>query len=378
MEKKESLREIQILRAIAFIFVLLQHSIGGSASNLSLDNGTIMASGFIMTFAEPAVPIFLFISGLTLTYSYKDKLDLGRYYKNRICYLIIPYFIWSAVNMYWHNPDRLSDYFIQTIAGNGMFHLWYMGMIIRMVLVFPIIIYLGKFISKRHRVIKIATFIILFVGYHYVSANQPLIQNTIAEFLFGVPSKLEIKAVSLSFIFWGIYVVLGVYAGFNYELFREKVIKYRYVIYSCFIVFFFYKYQVRYGAVSYNRTADILYRYSNIIFFYLASYKLIGKIKIASVLNFIGKYSYVSYMIHIKVLYKFIFKFQGYGVVNPVPNSIIATALAAITASLIIFCISLIPKSRFITGVKDNYQLLLNLKDKFKDMYYTDGNRTEL
>lgn len=366
MGKNKNLKEIQILRAIAFIFVLVQHGLGSTPGNLSLPNNTIVMGGFLYTFAEPAVPIFLFISGLTLTYSYKDNLDLKKYYKNRFLYLILPYFIWSFINMLLHNPQKISNFFMETIAGNGMFHLWYMGMIIRMVLVFPIIIYIGRFINKQHKVIKIATFLGLFIGYHYVSAYQYLIQNTIGKLLFGTPTYLQMRAISLSFLFWGIFVIIGVFAGFNYDTFKEKVIKYRYVVYACFIVFFFYKFQVKYQGVPYNRTYDILYRSSNILFFYLLSNKLLEKIKVARILEFIGKYSYAAYMIHIFVLYKHIFGLQGIGIQGPIINGIISATITSVVAPVLIYLISFIPKSKFLTGVNDNYRYIAEFHDIYK------------
>lgn len=362
--KKRNLDEIQILRAIAFIFVLLQHSLGGTPSNYSLADGQVITGGFLVTFAEPAVPIFLFISGLTLTYSYKDKLDIKKYYKNRFLYLILPYFIWSFINMKLHNPERISNFFMETIAGNGMFHLWYMGMIIRMVLIFPILLYIGKFLMRRGIVIKILSFIGIFIGYHYVSANQGPIQNKVGEILFGTPTDLQMRAISLSILFWSFYLILGMISGFNYENFKEKTLKYRYVVYIVFIMFYLYKFQVRYGAISYDRTYDILYRTSDILFFYLLSIKLLEKIKIANVFKFIGKYSYAAYMIHIYVLYQMIFGLQGIGITGPIINGVLACALASVAAPLLIYCISFIPKSKIVTGVNDNSKKLLEYIDK--------------
>ena len=39
------------------------------------------------------------------------------------------------------NRERFQDFIIEIIAGNGAYHLWYMGMIIRVYLFFPIILW---------------------------------------------------------------------------------------------------------------------------------------------------------------------------------------------------------------------------------------------
>ena len=351
-KKNKNIMEIQILRALAFIFVMLQHSLGSTPGNYNLANGKVLLGGFLVTFAEPAVPIFLFISGLTLTYSYKDKLDVKKYYKNRFLYLIVPYFLWSFINMKLHNPEKLDNFFMQTIAGNGMFHLWYMGMIIRMVIIFPILLYIGKFINKRNNFIKISTFIGIFIGYHYVSANQGVIQDTVGKILFNNPTELQMRAISLSILFWSFYLIMGMFAGFNYDTFKEKAIKYRYIIYGMFIMFYIYKFQVRYGATDYDRTYDILYRSSNILFFYLMSIKLLDYLRFSNILQFIGKYSYAAYMIHIYILYQVIFGLQGICIKGEVINAVLSCGIASLLAPLIIYLISFIPKSKIITGVE--------------------------
>ncbi|MGL5415870.1 MAG: acyltransferase [Clostridium sp.] len=366
-EKKRRLDEIQVLRAFAFIFVMMQHSLGSIPGNLSLPEGITLTGGFLYTFAEPAVPIFLFISGLTLTYSYKDKLDLGKYYKNRFLYLIIPYFIWSFINMRLHNPERVSNFIEETIAGNGAFHLWYMGMIIRMVLIFPVIIYIGRFINRRNKGIKILTFVGVFIGYHYVSAYQGTIQDFVGKILFGQPTDLQMRTISLSILFWSFYLILGVFAGFNYEGFRKNIIKYRYIVYGVFILMFMYKFQIKYNAVPYDRTYDILYRSSNIMFFYLVALKVMNFIKLREIFKFIGEYSYAAYMIHIFVLYKFIFGLQGLGITGSIVNAILACIGASLAAPMLIYIISFIPKSKFATGVNDNFnKLKIELNKKFE------------
>jgi peptidoglycan/LPS O-acetylase OafA/YrhL len=123
--KQERLPEIDILRAIAFIFVVVQHTLGGYSNieGIPYSSFTIMKLMYVM--AKIAVPIFLFISAVALFYVHTKKFSCKSYYLKRIKYLLVPYIIWSAINMIkLGNEDRFSDFIIEIIAGNGGFHLW--------------------------------------------------------------------------------------------------------------------------------------------------------------------------------------------------------------------------------------------------------------
>ena len=140
--KQERLREIDILRAIAFIFVVVQHTLGGYSNIEGIPYNSFIIMKIIYIMATPAVPIFLFISAVALFYAHSKKLDLKKYYLKRVKYILVPYIIWSAINMIeLGNEDRFKDFIIEVIGGNGAFHLWYMGMVIRIFLFFPIILF---------------------------------------------------------------------------------------------------------------------------------------------------------------------------------------------------------------------------------------------
>lgn len=95
--------------------------------------------------AKVAVPIFLFISAVALFYTHSKKFECKSYYFKRIKYLLIPYIIWSAINMIMlENKERFSDFLVQLTAGNAAYHFWYMGMVIRVFFIFPIILWIAK------------------------------------------------------------------------------------------------------------------------------------------------------------------------------------------------------------------------------------------
>lgn len=353
--KRQRLKEIEMLRTIAFFFVIMQHALGSAPSDFSMSAGGITIANVLMVIAEPGVAIFLFISGLTTAYSYKDNMDIKRYYKNRLLYLIIPYFIFSYINMLLYNPDRISNFLGQTLAGNGGFHLWYMGMFIRLVLIFPILVYIGRWLHKRNIVIRIVAFLALLRGYMYVSIHQGGIKEGAANFIFGQPTELQMRFVNISILFWSIYVIFGMYAAFNYDTFKRVILKYRYVVYGIFILAFYYKFSRQFDFVEYNLLFDIAYRTSNILMFYIVGEYILKKNILSSVMEFISKHSYAGYMLHIYALNRIIFPLRSIGVVHPVINAVISGIGATLLVTGMIYVITLIPKSKIITGVNDNF-----------------------
>ncbi|MBM7836258.1 acyltransferase [Clostridium sardiniense] len=353
--KKQRLKEIEMLRTLAFFFVIMQHALGSAPSDFSMSAGWVTVANFLMVIAEPGVAIFLFISGLTIAYSYKENMDIKRYYKNRFLYLIIPYFIFSYINMLLYNPDRISNFLGQTLAGNGGFHLWYMGMFIRLVIIFPVLIYVGRWLHKRNIVIRIFAFLALLKGYMYVSIHQGGIKEGAANFIFGQPTELQMRFVNISILFWSIYVIFGMYAAFNYDIFKRVVLKYRYIVYGMFILTFYYKFSRQFDFVEYNLLFDIAYRTSNILMFYIVGEYVIKREILSSVMGFISKYSYAGYMLHIYALNRIIFPLRSVGIDHPVINAVISGIGATFLVTGMVYVITLIPKSKIITGVNDNF-----------------------
>lgn len=350
---KERIKELEVLRAFAFIFVVLQHALGSAPNNKSLSFLEMNSCRGLFIIAESAVPIFLFLSGLTAAYNYKKDMDIKKYYKNKLLYLILPYFIWSFVNMLWYNPDRLSNFFVQTVGGNGCFHLWYMGMFIRLTLIMPLFIYIGRFINKKGLLIRGSFIILGYIGCYHISKYQWKIVGTVRDFIFnGDISPLGLRILNISFLFWAIYVFLGLVVGFNYEKIRTLIVKYKYVIFIAFIYFFMYKFSAKYNGLEFNRNKDIFYRFSNIFLFTIISIKMLKYKKVYKVMEFISIHSFVGYLIHIKVLYCFIFMLRGLGLIHPLWNAIVSTIFAVAITPVLIYFMRYIPNSKILTGIK--------------------------
>lgn len=367
LSDEKRLKEIDILRALAFIFVVVQHGMGGLSFSSKIGIVDKVSLRLFYMVGKPAVPIFLFISGLSLSYVYCRKLNLKNYYIKRIKYVIIPYLIWSAINMYkLGNEDRFKQFFLQSAAGNGAFHLWYMGGIIRLYIFFPIILYISKKVHSMNKGARIAIFSAILILYYYISKYQNLISDKISLFIFRTPSDLQHRIVNISMLFWILYFILGIYAALNYEYFKEKLLKFKVIIYLAYFILLVYAFLNEFEVIPFNRVLSIGYTTSSILFFYIISCQVINKYKVYKCMRFISDYSFASYMAHVIVLSKVANYINALN--THIPNFLYATILTIATvviATVIIYLISYIPYTGAITGIKGNNSKMKKLIQDF-------------
>ena len=371
--RQERLHEIDILRAIAFIFVVVQHTLGGYSNieGIPYSSFTIMKLMYVM--AKIAVPIFLFISAVALFYVHSKKLDCKSYYLKRIKYVFIPYAIWSAINMVkLGNEDRFGDFIMEVIAGNGAFHLWYMGMVIRVFLIFPIILWIAKKIHLMNIKIRTSIFIVLVYLYYVISNYQSAISESVGKFIFGTPTEVQQRIIDISVLFWYLYFLLGIYVALNYTYIKKKLIQFRFVIFVSYGLSFVYSYLNEIGKVESIKLIYLSNMVLSILVFYLVAVSLAEKNKVYKILKFIGDYSFGAYMAHIIVINyvsnKIIIMLdtRNYLIVG-----VLTLIITSVVTPVIIKVISYLPYSDYITGSKRSYiKFDLNLK-YLKEILYT-------
>lgn len=360
--KQERLREIDILRAMAFIFVVVQHTLGGYSNIEGIPYNSYIIMKIIYIMATPAVPIFLFISAVALFYSHSKKLDLKSYYLKRIKYILVPYIIWSAINMIeLGNEDRFKDFIIEVIGGNGAFHLWYMGMVIRIFLFFPIILWGIKKVYLLKVKYRIGIFILLSCIYYLILKFQSAISDNFGQLIFGIPTEIQQRIIDISPLFWYLYFLIGICFILNYDYFKKKIMQYKSIILVIYILFLSYSFLNEIGMIGSVKLAYLLYMIISIVTFYIVAVKLAEKNVIYRMIKIIGDYSFGAYMAHIIV-------------VNYISNEIIieletrnylfvgvlTLIITVIITPLFMKIISYIPFSEYVTGSKRSY-INLNL-----------------
>jgi len=308
--KKERLLEFDVLRAIAFIFVVLQHSIGGFSFRNDISVQDFLVSKFLYVMAEIAVPLFVFLTGVALLYTYYDKFDIKSFYIKKLKFLVFPFFIWSLFIMFYNNEPIDKHVFENIFTGNAQYHLWYMAMILRIYLYFPIILNIARLIKKSNKYIRIGCFIFLTLGY-WSLLNHYEILGILSKLIFKNPTDLQNKFINITPLFYYLYFVIGAYIITNYKTFKKLIFRYKYIVVFAYILAFLYYYYIEISdrienpfpyIKSYTLTS-IFYRSISILFFYILSYYIVIKLKkIFYLLKIISKYSFPAYLIHVFIM----------------------------------------------------------------------------
>lgn len=371
---KNRLVELDIMRGIAFISVVIQHTFGGYSFIKDISPGNRLISKFIYSMGKTAVPIFVSLTAMCLIYVYYNHMNVLNFYIKKLKFLILPYIFCSLINdlILNHSTYGFTNFIGQIITGNAAYHLWYMGMTIRLYLYIPLIFLFIKKLNGTSILIKKLFFILSFVLYYLLLKNNNYVTSAIGKLIFGNPSKLQQSFINITPLLWIFYFIVGAYMILNYTKLKNLVKKYKYAVIGTYIILFSYFYYDDIKDfignplpfIKFDHALYIVYVTSAIIFFYMLSLYIntVSK-KITTFLSFIGKYSFPAYMLHIIVIQKWSEKIPS---TNYLYTPLIKLLVAAIITPIICCIISYIPGSKYLIGIRAKSKNKLKLVQKLK------------
>lgn len=230
MTKKPRLREIEILRGMAFAAVVLQHSIAhfSVVPELKMEDGARLT--LLLLAAKFAVPAFIFITGLVLFYNYEGKINYVSFVRKRFKDIIVPYLLWSVIYSFmvgiYNHPlwESITTMIRFWLTGKSSYHLWYIVMIIPMYLLFPPLrIAVRKIVTwvngqrKRAWLLMIG----LIAGYELILFARPLITDTATSLHIPVISAYFTTYADRNVIYYLFYFLLGALAGLHINVFLD-------------------------------------------------------------------------------------------------------------------------------------------------------------
>lgn len=329
--RKAKLEEIEILRGLAFLAVVLQHVIAGLFYQPGLSPGVLTVGTTALGLSRYAVPMFVFITGVVLFYNYDGELKFGAFLRKRFQQVVVPYLAWTVFYYVWvgflsgvsakSTWLQLYDILELSLTGKASYHLWFMVMIIPFYLLYP----LFRLLLSRQRSWQVNLAVvggILMINLllvYALSQGKIYSDNPKLGFIF--------QYLDRNFVFWIFYFMLGGLVGMYYEQWKTFVRKTWLISASllvlCMVRIYFKVAEINEGVTdnpylfSSNVTAPLNpFMMATIIFQILLIFLLAEKIAASSgrgakMLRTFGKYSFGAYLAHAFVL-------------NVISNSVIA------------------------------------------------------
>ena len=293
--KREKIIEMDILRAICALAVVIIHTSGYTLINSAEGSVSYNVSLSLNQIARFSVPLFLFLSGLGLGISYKKDESYFKFLKKRVFKIIPPYILWGSLYLILiqknYDYKTWGELFLK--GDKVFYHLYYIPLIMTLYIIFPILYPL----FKRIEGVIISLLISLGVTYFAHYYNVP-------DLTLDIFSKRNA-------IFWNVYFISGVYISrkVNNLIRRTKThkVKIMVIVIVCVICLIGESFiGLKTGksldySTTFIRPSVMIYSY--IVMLYVFSKTYNKKSILVKILGEISKSSFSIYLIHPMVLY---------------------------------------------------------------------------
>lgn len=225
-------REIGILRGIAMCAVVGIHTFSICVSNVKT-GWSGWAYLIFHNMLQFAVPCFIFISSLLLSYTLQgNSLQLKKFYSKKWTRVVLPYILWTLFYLVFKlvfKQIAFSDlmiwqnWWLWLGLGKAYTHLYYMSVVIQLYLFAPLLLGFVRQIQKVFRKFDFIAVVILAIG---LQVGIYFLNRYVIHQYFKSQATMMI---------WYFYIILiGIWAGFNYERFKEGLKKYQLMVWSGF------------------------------------------------------------------------------------------------------------------------------------------------
>lgn len=289
---KKRLLLIDYFRVIGLLGVVAIHVSSKSILTSNISYIINQASRF-------AVPLFIFVSGMSMHINNNKKVNLLRYYFSRFKSIVIPFLIWTLIYILYDYRHSLGELFSSgqiidefsksVLLGRG--HLYFVIIIVQFYLFKPLLVKLYRLNGK---VMVTLSFII--------SLTIQAIMYLPSWNIYILPYK-TMAYMYLIFIAWIFYYMLGMYFADNLQNIKDYLQKYRKLVAIGFYISFMLlladsKITTTYG--SSVKPTVIIYCFFTIIF--ITSIVKERENKISDLIIYLSNKSFFIYLAHILVM----------------------------------------------------------------------------
>ncbi len=281
------IKEVDFLKGIAILAVLLVHTSWNfiRANDLS---EVIIFNAILNNFSRFAVPLFVFVSGVVLSYKYHQNFNIGSFYSKRIRSILPEYIIFSVFYMlceivYLNRMPTTKEVIINWIIG-GYGYLWFIVLIMQLYILFPFVINIYKRYNAKSQYLLLVSFVVELL-WSITDLGMP------KEFLF--PSGI-------------FYFMLGIYTYDHIIAFDLKSTKSYLVISFIIIITLFISYRQILDIANYGGFENIPIKHpTSSVMFSIILYTLIIVLIYSVAIDFKDRINMVTIIIYSLGIYSF-------------------------------------------------------------------------
>ncbi len=322
---KKRIESMDILKSLSTLAVIMIHVSASAINNSQFDTNIYKFSLMLNQLSRFSVPVFIFLSGMGLTLSYKKKESYLKYELHRLNKVVPEYLLWSSIYYFFIMERKgLRELLVGCVGGDIYYHLYFVPIIIIFYIMLPLFF---NFFKTNLALILSFLVNISFTTFNYLNYNANLSLSMGIETLFN----------------WIFYFILGINIGKKFFNMEAKIKSYRkFITISTVTISFLFILESFYSiiitkdlehATTFIRPAVIVYSTFFIFFILALDWKdsFFSKMSI-----FISKHSYIIYLSHPFILYhvKLYFKNNNYAVGSK--WFLLITYIMCITGSIII------------------------------------------
>ncbi len=213
---------INLLRGIAIIAVIAIHT-SAHFTYVEQLSPVVYAVSVVDVFAHFAVPLFVFLSGITLTMRYGPAAPISprSFYARRLAKIVPPYIVFSFLYLVlfaaeYHQVPAAPWVILALATGGAYYHLWFVALLVQLYLLFPLLRRLLGGARSRAAIGRLLFGALLLqlawnIGAPLLASalpSRPLVETLLSNRVF------------LSHVF---YFMLGMVAGANITNFDRRV-----------------------------------------------------------------------------------------------------------------------------------------------------------
>ncbi|MFD3446558.1 acyltransferase [Microbacteriaceae bacterium 4G12] len=360
---KKQAPELRILQSLAFLAVVLQTALVYTMNQPNVAPEQAVMIGMFFNFAKFSAPAFIFIVGFTLFYHHEKQVRYQHYIFEKVTELMIPYLLWSIIYLIMgHQLPSVSGWaaWKAILTGSAAPHLWYVVMMFQIHLFFPILFVLFHWfrqkVNRKQDLYKLMTvfafayFLLMWFSSHYIFNGKSLTNSSI------------LKYTDRSFLFYSFYFIFGGIAAVTLPSWRKFIIKNVPLNTFIFLVLFVVVgYEllsfsgitaIHLQASTYLKPSMFLYIISEIMLLYALSMTIVqSRTFVYKILQFIGKFTYGSYLAHFFFLHISAQILQLFSLPsNSLIYAIVLFVCTAVLSIATVVALSFIPYGRLVAG----------------------------